>query len=110
MLDDKTMRRILIDKEGRAKLRSLFSVSNKTISFALCYRSYSDLARKIRATALQYGGKGTALDVDTIYRKNCVVQRYGENVELRINLDTAVSTLCKAEEEVKGVRGRKHSI
>ena len=98
------MRRILIDKEGRAKLRSLFGVSNKTISFALCYRSHSDLARKIRATALQYGGKATALDVDTIYSKNCVVQRYGENVELRINLDTAVSTLCKAEEEVKVVR------
>lgn len=98
------MRRILIDKEVRAKLRSLFGVSNKTISFALCYRSHSDLARKIRATALQYGGKATALDVDTIYSKNCVIQRYGGNVELHINLDTAVSTLCKAEEEVKVVR------
>lgn len=101
------MRKIVLDKENRTKLRSLFGVSEKTISLALNFRSNTKLSQKIRAVALEYGGKGTGLEIETIFANGYVLQRYGKIVELRINLNTSVTTLLKGDEEVKTIRNPK---
>lgn len=97
------MKRIVTDKETRRKLRALIGVSEKTLSQALNYRSDTALARRIRALALQCGGTSTGTEPETVMGRRYVVQRYGESVELRIDLETSSATLSKEGESVTEV-------
>lgn len=48
---------IKVSEEARAKLARVFKVEKKTVYLALTYRRNSDMARKIRFTAVnEYGG------------------------------------------------------
>lgn len=53
------MKKILVEFKEKTQLAKLFSVSRVTINAALRYKTQSDLAKKIRFTALERGGKET---------------------------------------------------
>lgn len=50
------MAKVLVDTEIRRKLKELFRCSDKTISLSLNCHIDTDLARRIRATAIKLGG------------------------------------------------------
>lgn len=53
------MAKILVEFKEVTNLSRLFSVSRVTVVSALRYRTNSALANKIRATAIERGGKET---------------------------------------------------
>lgn len=101
------MRRIIVSQETREKLRTVFDVSDKTVSFALNYRSDNELARKIRMHALQNGGKSTGGDMETFFAENYLVQRFGADVEIRVDLTNDATTLTKHGKVIKELKNTK---
>ena len=79
---------IYIDKATKAKLREIFKVSEVMIWKALTFDSSSDLARKIRYTAVtQYGGimvgDTGASDCDTIHESDeLMTQHFTDRVKI----------------------------
>ena len=101
------MRRIIVSPETREKLRTVFGVTDKTVSLALNYRSDNKLARKIRMVALQNGGKSTGSEMETIFGSDYLVQRFGSDIEIRVNLTNDVTTLSKNGEVIKELKNTK---
>ncbi len=101
------MRRIIVSQETREKLRTVFDVSDKTVSFALNYRSDNELAQKIRMLALQNGGKSTGGDMETFFAENYLVQRFGADVEIRVDLTNDATTLSKRGKVIKELKNTK---
>lgn len=50
-------KKVLVDQEIREKLRNLFGCSRKTVWEALNYRTDTELAKRIRHTAIKLGGQ-----------------------------------------------------
>ena len=50
-------KKVLVDQEIREKLRNMFGCSRKMVWEALNYRTDSDLAKRIRHTAIKLGGQ-----------------------------------------------------
>lgn len=74
-----------MDREKRQEVRGIFGVSERMMSHALNYTRDTDLARKIRAVALQKGGRvvGDELHMETTFGSNGdMVQTWGGRVKL----------------------------
>lgn len=94
------MRRIVINSEEREKVRTLFGVTDKTVSMALNYRKDNELARKIRSVALQNGGREVGHTLETSFDINYMVQRFGDKVEIRVDRKNDEATLTKMGEVI----------
>lgn len=79
------MRRIIMESDKRREVRELFGVSDRMMSHALNYTRDTELARKIRATALQKGGRvvGDELRLETQFASNGdMMQNWGDRAKL----------------------------
>lgn len=83
-------RRIILTKEQRYRVRKLFGVTEKMMSEALCYRSDSALAQKIRVAALEHGGMvaGTP-EMQTTHDGERMIQTWGDKARLVVNKATS---------------------
>lgn len=70
-------------KEKRDRVRELFGVTDKMMSEALCYRSDSALAQKIRVAALENGAltAGTP-EMQTMHDGERMIQTWGDRARL----------------------------
>lgn len=87
---------IKVSNEARAKLARLFRVEEKTVYLALTYRRNSDMARKIRFTAVHNFG-GVAMchcpECETMHNitedgRDLMVQNFDNGVRLEIDKHT----------------------
>lgn len=101
------MDKIVVAKELREELCRLFGVVDDTIGKALNFKTDTELSRKIRAVALQKGGKSTKADMTTIFESNGdMVQTWGDNYRLVVEKNTGnVKIYVKGslEKEVKNM-------
>ena len=76
-------RRIILTKEQRDRVRKLFGVTEKMMSEALCDRSDSALAQKIRVAALEHGGllAGTP-EMQTTHDGEQMILTWGDKARL----------------------------
>lgn len=87
---------IKVSNEARAKLARLFKVEEKTVYLALTYRRNSDMARKIRFTAVHnFGGEAMCHcpECETMHNvtedgRELMVQRFDNGTTLRIDKRT----------------------
>lgn len=92
---------IKVSNEVRAKLARLFKVEEKTVYLALTYRRNSDMARKIRFTAVHNFG-GVAMchcpECETLHEireggRQLMVQNFNNGVKLEIDKQTGVAVV-----------------
>ena len=91
------MRQIKVTKELHEQLQRLYKVKYCYVQQVLTYRRNGGLAEKIRRTAIRLGGR--YMDPDfvptctTQYVDGMIIQRFGEQVILRIAKATGNITL-----------------
>lgn len=92
---------IKVSNEARAKLARLFKVEEKTVYLALTYRRNSDMARKIRFTAVHNFG-GVAMchcpECETLHEireggRQLMVQNFNNGVKLEIDKQTGAAVV-----------------
>lgn len=92
---------IKVSNEVRAKLARLFKVEEKTVYLALTYRRNSDMARKIRFTAVHNFG-GVAMchcpECETLHEireggRQLMVQNFNNGVKLEIDKQTGAAVV-----------------
>lgn len=92
---------IKVSKEVRAKLARLFKVEEKTVYLALTYRRDSDMARKIRFTAVHNFG-GVAMchcpECETLHEireggRQLMVQNFDNGVKMEIDKHTGAAVV-----------------
>ena len=96
-----TISYIKVSNEVRAKLARLFKVEEKTVYLALTYRRNSDMARKIRFTAVHNFG-GVAMchcpECETLHEireggRQLMVQNFNNGVKLEIDKQTGAAVV-----------------
>lgn len=104
---------IYLDKKSKAKLQLIFNVSNVMVWKALTFESNSELARKIRHTAMhELGGllvgDGTVKDWETTFQtaENTMTQTFGSHVKIIVSMDIKLASVLIDGE----VRDVKHGI
>ena len=104
-------KKIYVNEKAKAYLRKVFACSNVMVWKALNFKSDSDLARKMRHTALnQLNGKPSwpAEDVETIHDAGGFMkQRFANGVQLIVNKATGLVTLLE-EGSTNPVKGWKN--
>lgn len=80
------MKKIVVSTEVYKHLCAAFSVSRKTVSLALNYKSDTDLSKRIRKHALQKGGDIAGSDVmETCHdTEGVMTHRFGKRVEIAV--------------------------
>lgn len=101
---------IYLDKAGKGKLRRIFGCTDVMIWKALTFDSDSELARKIRYTAVkEFGGftinDGLAMDWDTTHQtaEHTMTQTFGKRVKIIAHTDAPLVIAFIDGKEVKRV-------
>lgn len=103
---------IEVTKESQAKLAKVFKCTPKMVYLSLTYGKNTDLAKKIRFTAVsQYGGKAMAHcpECETIHDitedgRSLMVQYFDNGVKLEIDKQTGEAVIYGQKGEIMNTR------
>ena len=98
------IRRILVSQEVNQSLQQVFGCTKEMVSRALNYRRDTELAKRIRALALQKGGILIGSDGKQVKDGGSYwLLTYGERVAIIIDKSTGGVTLLRDNEELSHV-------
>jgi hypothetical protein len=87
------MKQIKITPEERRRLQERFQVGDSYMIDVLAFRKNGPTAERIRMAALELGGRyvdpNFAPNCQTTYFGGCIYQRFGDDVVLRIDIQSS---------------------
>lgn len=102
-------KKIFVSSNAKQELRTRFNCTQMMVWKALNFKSDSELARKIRFSALQYydGVANFPISVyDTVHRYDSMTQMYGQHFKLVVSRKSGNATVYVdgvAEKEIKQI-------
>lgn len=101
----KNMKQIKITPEERRRLQERFQVGESYMVDVLAFRKNGPTAERIRMAALEIGGRfvdpNFAPNCQTAYMGGCIIQTFGDDVVLRIEIASSNVTISHHGEVVE---------